>query len=102
MIPPPLLRSGGGARNPVWCQIIADVIGQDVLVNPATDLGLWGAAVIGAGAVSGRDPIALAAREVRGLRTYRSDPDAHAAYGAHFDRYLRLSKALRARDEEPT
>ena len=88
--------TGGGSRNPVWCQIVADVIGQDVVVNPASDLGLWGAAAIGASAVSGEDPIALAAREITEVNTYHADPAHHAAYGPVFDAYVRLSDALRA------
>ena len=91
----PVQLTGGGARNPVWCQIIADVIGQNVLVNPASDLGLWGAACIGAAAVSGADPMALAARSSEDLVTYYTSPDRHAAYGSVFERYRSLSDALR-------
>lgn len=91
----PVRLTGGGARNAVWCQIIADVIGQDVLVNSASDLGLWGAACIGAAAVTGQDPIELSKRKETIIR-YTSDPDNHAAYGPIFDRYRALSDALRA------
>ena len=91
----PVQLTGGGAKNAVWCQIIADVIGQDVLVNLASDLGLWGAACIGASAVSGADPIALSQRDENILR-YTFNPENHAAYGAVFDRYHTLSDALRA------
>jgi sugar (pentulose or hexulose) kinase len=91
----PVQLTGGGARNPVWCQIIADVIGQDILVNSASDLGLWGAACIGASAVSGDDPIALAARDETLVR-YACNLENHAAYGAVFNRYQMLSDALRA------
>ena len=91
----PVQLTGGGARNPVWCQIIADVVGQDVLVSPVSDLGLWGAACIGAAAVSGKDPISLADRDVDAVTTYRTSAESRAAYDAVFDRYRRLSNLLR-------
>ena len=91
----PVQLTGGGARNPVWCQIIADVIGQDVLVNVASDLGLWGAACIGAASVTGADPIALSRRE-ESVERYTCDPENHTAYGAVFERYRTLSNALQA------
>lgn len=100
----PVQLTGGGANNPIWCQIIADVIGQDVLVNPASDLGLWGAACIGASAVTGEDPVKLAHREMDRLRTYAASPENHSAYGPVFERYKALSEAVRSArssSEEP-
>ena len=91
----PVQLTGGGARNAVWCQIIADIIGQDVLVNVTSDLGLWGAACLGAASVNGADPIDLSKRE-EAIARYVSNPDNHAAYGAVFERYQTLSDALRA------
>ena len=91
----PVQLTGGGARNPVWCQIIADVIGQDVLVNVASDLGLWGAACLGAASVTGADPIDLSKRDET-IKRYVANPENHAAYGAVFERYQTLSDALRA------
>jgi len=64
-------------------------------VNSASDLGLWGAACIGAAAVSGADPIALSKRDETLVR-YTSNSENHATYGAVFDRYQILSDALRA------
>lgn len=83
--------TGGGARNAQWCQIIADVIGQDILVGEATDQGLWGAACIGAAANGEGDPIALARREDRETR-YAKNADAHATYDKIYARYEFLSR----------
>ncbi|WP_299547371.1 FGGY family carbohydrate kinase [uncultured Tateyamaria sp.] len=92
----PVQLTGGGSRNPVWCQIVADVIGQDVLVNPASDLGLWGAAVLGAAAVNGEDAITMANRTSNELTTYSANPERHAAYGPLYQKYVALSEALRS------
>ncbi|MCY4288810.1 MAG: FGGY family carbohydrate kinase [Aestuariivita sp.] len=91
----PVHLTGGGARNAVWCHIIADVIGQDVLVNSTSDLGLWGAACIGAAAATGQDPIDLSKRD-HCINRFGSNPEHHTAYNAVFDRFQALSDALRA------
>ena len=41
----PVQLTGGGSRNASWCQIIADVIGEAVLVSHASDQGLWGSSL---------------------------------------------------------
>lgn len=95
----PVQLTGGGARNPVWCQIIADVIGQDVLVNPASDLGLWGAACLGRAAVTGDDAIALTRRR-EDITRYATDAKAHAAYDMPYTRYAVLSEAMRRTQQD--
>ena len=91
--------TGGGSRNASWCQIIADVVGQTVLVSDASDQGLWGAACIGASAAGFGDPVALARRDTQFTRY---DPDAvrHRDYGEVFSRYALLSKGQRATQSE--
>jgi len=84
--------AGGGTRNPLWCQIIADVIGQDILVNPAADLGLWGAACLGAAAAGKGDPIQLARRE-ENIEHYTVNRETHAAYDDVYARYVIVSQA---------
>lgn len=86
----PVQLTGGGARNPVWCQIIADVIGQTVLVSDAPDHGLWGAAALGAAAVSQGDAVALAGQRVASHETYT--PENHDAYALPYQRYATLSR----------
>lgn len=91
----PVQLTGGGSRNEAWCQIIADVVGQPVLVSPASDQGLWGAACIGASAAGAGDAVALAKRDET-MKTYQPDPESHRAYDAVFARYVLLSKNQRA------
>ena len=95
----PVRLTGGGARNAVWCQIIADVIGQDIIVGDATDQGLWGAACIGAAATGAGDPIKLTARTDTETR-YTADPANHKAYGPIFARYAALSRNAQAMQAE--
>ena len=39
--------TGGGARNPLWCDILASVLGATIVASDASDHGLWGVALIG-------------------------------------------------------
>ncbi|MEM6939988.1 MAG: FGGY family carbohydrate kinase [Pseudomonadota bacterium] len=90
----PVRLTGGGARNAVWCQIIADVVGQPVVVSDAPDHGLWGAAAIGAAAAGLGDAVSLAARRAEQAETFT--PRNHAAYSAPYRRYATLSRHHRA------
>ncbi|MEM8537625.1 MAG: FGGY family carbohydrate kinase [Pseudomonadota bacterium] len=89
----PVQLTGGGAKNPVWCQIIADVVGQPVLVSSAADHGLWGAAALGAAATGLGGAVALA--QGRAETTTNYVPKAHAAYGPVYERYTLISQHQR-------
>ncbi len=91
----PVQLTGGGSRNPVWCQIIADIVGTEVEVSQGSDHGLWGAACLGAAAAGGGDAIALAARQDQ-RRRYTPGAGNAAAYKGVFARYRRISDAARA------
>ncbi|MDB6177275.1 FGGY family carbohydrate kinase [Paracoccus sp. Z330] len=87
--------TGGGARNRMWCQIIADVMQVPVLVSEASDHGLWGAACLGAAAAGKGDACTLAQRAEEVLR-HDPDPQTASAYDAAFARYVALSDACQA------
>lgn len=93
----PVQLTGGGSKNPVWCQIIADVVGQPVLVSAASDHGLWGAAALGASASGLGEAVALASRD-EDLQSYT--PQNHAAYGPVYARYAMISRSHRALQAE--
>lgn len=91
----PVRLTGGGSRNALWCQIIADALQVPIVVSDVSDHGLWGAACIGAAAAGQGDACSLARRTEK---TRRFDPDTTVkpAYDTAFDRYLTLSKACQA------
>lgn len=91
----PVQLTGGGSKNATWCQIIADVIGQPILVSDASDQGLWGAATIGAAAAGLGDAVALAHREET-LRSFEPDAANMQLYDQIFARYALLSDNQRA------
>lgn len=91
----PVKLAGGGSRNPVWAQIIADVVDTPIAVAKSSDHGLWGAACLGAAAAGEGDAITLAAR-AEDLIHFAPSPEHAAQYGPVFRRYKHLSHAARA------
>lgn len=86
--------TGGGARNPLWCDILASVLGTTIVASDASDHSLWGAALIGASAAGLCD---LESRSVRDEKTrvHRPDPRDAEAYERLFGRYEQIVAASR-------
>ena len=95
----PVQLTGGGSKNPVWCQIISDVIGAPVIVSEASDQGLWGAACIGASSAGFGDVMALVSRNEKVSR-FEPDAEKHTAYCTIFKRYQLLSENARHLSEQ--
>jgi sugar (pentulose or hexulose) kinase len=91
--PERVVLTGGGARNALWCQIVADVLGVTILANEAEDHGLWGAALYGAAAAGMIDP--KAAKRAEDFAVFAPDTTAHNAYTAQYEIYLTAIEASR-------
>ncbi|WP_309085690.1 FGGY-family carbohydrate kinase [Chelativorans sp.] len=95
-----VLLTGGGAQNPVWAQMIADLAGRDVHVPEGTQFGARGAALLAATAAGHFASVADASASAAGGGTsYRSDREGAAAllpallrYRETRDRLLRPRK----------
>jgi sugar (pentulose or hexulose) kinase len=86
---------GGGANSPLWCQMIADVLGAEIQVPQGSEFGAKGAALL-AGVGIGRDstPAAAAARTTHIARAYQPDAARRALYDAAYNRYAGLRNAV--------
>jgi len=87
---------GGPTRSPVWCQIIADVTGQPLLVmadNAGAPLG--DALLAGAGVNLIHDLSQTAYRAASMTTQYVPDMETHARYSELFLIYAALYPALR-------
>lgn len=91
--PERVVLTGGGARNPLWCQIVADILGVQILANASEDHGLWGAALLGGAAAGICDPRDVARNE--NFDNYVPNRDAHSRYSKHFATYLHAVDACR-------
>jgi xylulokinase len=87
---------GGPTRSPLWCQIMADVIGKPISVmvdNVGAPLGNALLAAAGLGLI--KDPAAAANREAFVGHVYTPRPDRQAKYEPLFALYQRLYPLLR-------
>ena len=88
--------TGGGAKSPLWRQIIADVLGVELVLTNATEGPAFGAALL-AGVASGVYASVQEACRQTVRVVERTEPDARpaAAYAHAYERYRMLYPALR-------
>lgn len=88
---------GGGARSPLWRQMLSDLYGCPVSTLAVDEGPALGAAIlagVGAGVYASVEQAADAV--IRKAGTQRPDAAAHAAYQPYFDLYKRLYRSLKA------
>lgn len=84
---------GGGAKSPLWCQIVSDVFGLQVKAPENAESSFGGAmlAGVGVGAFSNEEEAVKCC--VRMKKTYFPDPKAHKIYMRHFEIYHKIIDA---------
>lgn len=98
---PALRASGGGARNRMWLQMKADILGIPVTALQTADAGTTGSAMLSGVACGIFDDLQSAARAmVRERETFLPRPDMQALYEPVYQRYQKLYTALRPIMEE--
>jgi xylulokinase len=88
--------TGGGAKSPLWRQIIADVLGAELVLTNATEGPAFGAALL-AGVASGVYASVQEACKQTVRVVERTEPRSEpaAAYAHAYERYRMLYPALR-------
>ena len=90
---------GGGAQDPIWCQILADVLGQAVMVLDNSDylpaMTLAAIVQLSRGAIKDYPALTALIRSRTGSTTYHPSPAARC-YEDLYARYQRLYPALKA------
>ena len=90
------LVMGGGARSPLWCQIIADVLVRPIVVAREDEATCLGAGMLAATAAGLYADVAEASLCMSGTgRSYHPDPATAAGYDRLFDIHKTLYPALR-------
>jgi xylulokinase len=89
---------GGGARNPLWNQIKADVLGIPFQRLQRTEFATWGCALIAGYAVGLFSDLAQAAEEATTLAgdPFHPNPDAHTVYIPLAEQYIQRQQTLRS------
>lgn len=89
--------TGGAARNPLWAQMFADVLGLPVELTDGSELGARGTAMAAAIGIGWHADWTHAQREmVRVVRRLEPQPDRQAAYERKYRRFQRHAQALAA------
>lgn len=91
-----ILMLGGGSRSPLWCQIIADVLGRSVKLVREQESTALGAGIHAAAAAGLYPDLRIAADAMTGIeKSYAPDPDAHARYAGIFAAYRSIYPGLK-------
>ena len=86
---------GGGAKSPLWLDIIADVLGARLLVPRVLEAGALGAVILaGVGVGAYTDACQAAARLVSIERRHEPDPTRYALYRRIYKRFVALEKSV--------
>ncbi len=87
--------SGGGAKSPLWRQILADVMNAELVTVNTTEGAAYGAALLaGVGAGVWPDVDAACRRTITVTGSTAPDPAQVAAYAPAYARYCELYPAL--------
>ncbi len=91
-----LRATGGGAKSPLWRQIIADVLGVELVVTNASEGPAFGAALL-AGVASGvyASVQEACAQTVRVVQHTTPQPETAVAYATAYETYKALYPALK-------
>lgn len=85
---------GGGAKNPVWNQIIADITGVELVLLEQSECGSLGAAMLGAVSMGWYGSVEEAQSRNAVRTVVRPNPELFEAYDAGYRRYETLLKTM--------
>ena len=90
-----IIAVGGGAQNPIWLQIIADILGKPVSTPKETVGACYGDALMAALGVKwpGFETYASLTKYIRAGQTYVPEPTAHRRYAPYLAIYDELYTA---------
>jgi len=90
----PWTLAGGGAKNPLWAQIFADVIGHPVRRQLGTELGARGAALLAAEGIAVDTQSWRISPDPSLVVAPGADREAYRLQGERFDRVLAAMKTV--------
>ena len=98
--PTALSLIGGGGRERVWCQILADVLGQEVAVFRDAELlpslAVASTALLGKGVISSYEQFTQPLLEGDSCVRYAPQQAYRQLYDSLYERYSRLYPALKS------
>ncbi|MGL4606583.1 MAG: xylulokinase [Eubacteriaceae bacterium] len=87
--------TGGAAKSPLWCQMMADIFQQPIHILQTSETGCLGAALYAGVGVGVYDNCKAAAKQaVHITDTYMPNPENFEAYEEAYKRFVNLYEAL--------
>ena len=100
-MPQEIVFAGGAAKSPLWCQIVADVLGLPVKVPVVKEATALGAAILAGYGVGIYQDISAAARElVQWDKPYAPNMENHAVYEEMYGTWRKVYAAQLALCDE--
>lgn len=85
---------GGGAKSPLWCQIVSDVFGLEVKYPAKAESSFGGALLVGIGLGEFKDAQEAVEKCVSMKKVFKPNPENHRKYQEIFSVYQVIVKAL--------
>lgn len=85
-----LMAVGGGTKNPVWMQIVADIIGKPIQVAAVSVGAAYGDALMAALGVGLFQSFSQLGQVISTARTYVPDMEKHSQYEPYYQMYCQL------------
>ena len=82
---------GGGAKSPLWCQIVSDIFGLEVKMPQNAESSFGGALLAGVGVGAFADELEAAGKCIRMKKTYYPDMENHKKYMELFEIYKEIA-----------
>lgn len=86
--------TGGAAKSPLWCQMMADIFKQPIHILQTSETGCLGAALYAGVGVGAYKDVKEAASMVHITKTYEPNPDNYEAYDAAYKKFIQVYEAL--------
>src|SRR5690606_22450115 len=87
--------SGGGAKSPIWQQIIADIFNAPLVNVNTPEAGAFGAALLAASGTGARESVEAACAAAISAGVSVAPSDNVAAYPVHYGRYREIYAAVK-------
>lgn len=93
----PVRIIGGGAKDPVWTQMNADVTGRAYFTINRKDAAMWGASILAGNAIGLFPDLKQTALDhVKAVREYAPNGEMHKTYQKYVDLYAEYMVELRS------
>jgi gluconokinase len=97
--PQKIHATGGFARSPVWCQIMADIFDQEVVIPESIESSCLGAVVLGLYAIGKTNSLEIVSNMVGATHAYKPIKEHAEIYNQLLPIFIHIPRKLEAEYE---